>query len=185
MTLKPKSLTFLRFKVPGAARVIGTTPKFANGIYAPTSLYDVIEDVYESKKREDLKESYDVGDVDWNRHIWPLIQRPPLLSWVNGQANGGHGKYLFRLFSCSTIQMAVTAGPNAQGNFFDPGWQKSLSDNTLESEPIRRGVLGRMRLPISNSKYDQARAGQAYKYFMPWLSGDGGSCSIPISPVSY
>jgi len=98
MILKPRSLTFLRFNVPGAARVIGTTPKFANGIYAPTSLYDVIEDVYESKKRENLKESYEVGDVDWNRHIWPLIQRPPLLSWVNGQANGGHGKHLFHLF---------------------------------------------------------------------------------------
>jgi len=182
MNSKLKSLTFLRLNVPGAARVIGTTPKFANGIYAPTSLFDVIEDIYERKKREILKEGYDVGEVDWYRHIWPLIQRPPLLSWVNGQANGGHGK---GIFSCSTRNLTITAGPNSQGNFFDPGWQKSLSDNTLESEPIRRGVLGRMRLPISNSKYDQARAGQAYKYFMPWLSGDGGSCSVPISPVPY
>lgn len=40
-----------------------------------------------------------------------------------------------------------------------------------------------MRLPVTNSKYDPARAGQAYPYFMPWLSGDGGSHFI--SQISY
>lgn len=77
------------------ARVIGTTPKFANSIYAPTSLYDLMEEVYEKPKREAAQKNnkpYDVGEVDWYKHIWPLLQRPPLLSWVNGQANGGHGK---------------------------------------------------------------------------------------------
>jgi hypothetical protein len=32
-----------------------------------------------------------------------------------------------------------------------------------------------MRLPATNGKYDQARKGQAYPYFMPWLSGDNGT----------
>jgi hypothetical protein len=36
-----------------------------------------------------------------------------------------------------------------------------------------------MRLPETESKkYDQGRDGQAFPYFMPWLSGDGGSYSI-------
>uniref|UniRef100_A0A8H8CET3 Iminophenyl-pyruvate dimer synthase domain-containing protein n=1 Tax=Psilocybe cubensis TaxID=181762 RepID=A0A8H8CET3_PSICU len=139
----------------GKARVIGTTPKFANGIYAPTSLYDLMEEVYERKKRAAQGDSYSVGDVSWYKHIWPLLQRPPLLSWVNGQANGGHG-------------------PNSAGNFFDEGWQNSLSDKSKVHEAIRKGVIMRMRLPETNKKYDSARAGQAYPYFMPWLSGDGG-----------
>jgi hypothetical protein len=138
------------------ARVIGTTPKFVAGVYAPTTLYDLMEEIYERERRKAEGEKYTVGEVGWYAHIWPLLQRPPLLSWVNVQANGGHG-------------------PNGPGNFFDDRWQKSLSDKTVfESDSIRKGVLGRMRLPSTNGKYDQARAGQAYPYFMPWLSGDGG-----------
>jgi hypothetical protein len=137
------------------ARVIGTTPKFANGIYAPTTLYDLMEEVYEKEKRK--KPGYDVGPVDWYKHIWPLLRRPPLISWVNVQANGGHG-------------------PNGIGNFFNKGWQDSLSDKSPENEAIRKGVLGRMRLPDTDSKKygEVGRAGQAVSYFMPWLSGDGG-----------
>lgn len=80
------------------ARVIGTTPKFANGIYAPTTLFDLMEDVYERKGRANAGESYEIGEVEWYRDIWSLLQRPALLSWVNGQANGGHG----RSFRCKT-----------------------------------------------------------------------------------
>jgi hypothetical protein len=35
-----------------------------------------------------------------------------------------------------------------------------------------------MRLPDID-KYKDARNGQAYPYFMPWLSGDGGLFFIP------
>jgi hypothetical protein len=93
-----------RRAVKESARVVGTTPKFANGIYAPTSLYDLMEEVYEREKRK--KDNYDVGEVDWYRHIWPLLQRPPLLSWVNIQANGGHGKCDF-FFSCCPYLFAL------------------------------------------------------------------------------
>jgi len=51
-----------------------------------------MEEVYEREERLKKGDKYHVGEVDWYRHIWPLLQRPPLLSWVNGQANGGHGK---------------------------------------------------------------------------------------------
>jgi hypothetical protein len=80
------------FKAPNKARVIGTTPKFACGIYAPTSLYDLMEEVYERERRAGAGDQYDVGAVDSYDHVWPLLQRPPLLSWVNVMADGGHGE---------------------------------------------------------------------------------------------
>ncbi|KAF9483975.1 hypothetical protein BDN70DRAFT_954169 [Pholiota conissans] len=147
------------------ARVIGTTPKFANGIYAPTTLYDVMEEIYEQPKRTAAGAAYDVGPVDWYKDIWPLLVRPPLLSWVNGQANGGHG-------------------PNGPGNFYDPKWQEVLSDSSEDNKPQRKGILGRMRLPETNAKYDKARGGQAFPYFMPWLSGDGGRAT-PGDPTTF
>jgi hypothetical protein len=60
-----------------------------------------MEEVYERDKRKKLGAEYDVGEVGWYEHIWPLLQRPPLLSWCNGQANGGHGKFDEGVFSVS------------------------------------------------------------------------------------
>lgn len=79
------------FEAANKAHVIGTTPKFTSGLYAPTSLYDLIEDVYERERRAREGDKYDVGVVDWHKHIWPLLRCPSLLSWVNIQANTGHG----------------------------------------------------------------------------------------------
>jgi hypothetical protein len=92
MHLHPRPLTSRdRFEPVHKARVIGTTPKFSTAIYAPTSLYDLMEDIYEEKARR--KPNYLQNlKPEWYRDIWPLLQRPPLLSWVNGQANNGHGE---------------------------------------------------------------------------------------------
>jgi hypothetical protein len=60
-----------------------------------------MEDIYERDKRKKLGAEYDVGEVGWYEHIWPLLQRPPLISWCNGQANGGHGKFHEGVFSLS------------------------------------------------------------------------------------
>ncbi|KAF8637298.1 hypothetical protein AX16_010828 [Volvariella volvacea WC 439] len=113
----------------------------------------------QEKRAQTKKEGkkYDVGDVEWYKHIWPILQRPALLSWVNIQATGGHG-------------------PSGPGNFFDEYWLKALKNNPKDPEHAhtRKEVLERMRLPWTNPKYDNARFGQVYPYFMPWLSGDGG-----------
>jgi hypothetical protein len=58
-----------------------------------------MEEVYEREKRAMEGDQYDVGEVEWYDHIWSLLQRPPLLSWVNIMANGGHGK-IDGLLSC-------------------------------------------------------------------------------------
>lgn len=57
-----------------------------------------MEEIYEREKRAKAGDRYDVGKVEWYEHIWPLLQRPPLLSWVNIMANGGHGKPLAFLY---------------------------------------------------------------------------------------
>ena len=64
-----------------------------------------MEEVYEREKRVKMEDKYDVGEVDWYRDIWPLLQRPPLLSWVNGQANNGHGR---RFYLCVQVPLILT-----------------------------------------------------------------------------
>lgn len=50
-----------------------------------------MEDIYEAKARKDNPNYLRDLKVEWYQHIWPLLERPPRLSWVNGQANQGHG----------------------------------------------------------------------------------------------
>jgi hypothetical protein len=91
VTAKHRDASRPLFEPVHKARVIGTTPKFSTAIYAPTSLYDLMEDIYEEKARREPNYLRNLK-VEWYRDIWPLLQRPPLLSWVNGQANNGHGE---------------------------------------------------------------------------------------------
>jgi hypothetical protein len=51
------------------------------------SLYDLMEDIYEKDRRDKAGDQYDVGEVGWYQHIWPLLQRALLLSWVNIMAD--------------------------------------------------------------------------------------------------
>ena len=72
----------------------------------------------------------------------------------------------------------VLTGPGGRGNFFESTWQAALSDpNAKDSYDTRHIVLGRLRLPDA-PKYEEAREGQGYPYFMPWLSGDNGEVHI-------
>lgn len=49
-----------------------------------------MEDIYEAEARKDPNYIKNLK-VEWYRDIWSLLRRAPLLSWVNGQANNGHG----------------------------------------------------------------------------------------------
>ncbi|KAJ6594995.1 hypothetical protein DFH09DRAFT_157863 [Mycena vulgaris] len=151
------------WSIAHTAHVVCTTPKFASAIYAPTTLYDVMENVYAKKKGNGNVDNV-VGEVEYWRDIWELIHRSVLLSWVNGQANSGHG-------------------PSRIGNFFDPEWQEKLQSRSPEHEATRKIIFGRMRLPEIDDT-EIARRGQAFKYFMPWLSGDGGR-STDADPTTF
>jgi len=120
----------------------------------------------EEKRRRAQGDKYDVGPVDYTTDIAPLLLRPTLLAYVNGQASSGHG-------------------PEGRGHFDSAEWQKQLSDPSPAAEPTRRAVLGRLRLPETvNDKYADERAGQSFPYFMPWLSGDGGR-TTPGNPETF
>lgn len=109
-----------------------------------------------------------------------------MLAWVNGQANGGHGKAPFLLvygvshkakrrtdYAC--VLRPGSVGIGGPGHFLDESWQTALRDKTPEGEATRKNVLGRMRLPETpDGKYNLGRQGQGFPYFMPWFSGDNG-----------
>ena len=71
--------------------VISAAPKFTNGLRCITSLYDVIEDVYERPRRHDRH--YDCGEVYYDSDIRPIIDSVHLMSWTNLKANEGHGTF--------------------------------------------------------------------------------------------
>ena len=69
------------------AHVLVGPPDFAVGISAPTSLYDVIENIYDKASSSFLPPS----DVQFYRDIWPVLEATYNLSWVNLTAFQGHG----------------------------------------------------------------------------------------------
>ena len=71
--------------------VIGGPPKFASGMYCPTPLYDLIEDIYKRPARAALGHTYDCGPVYYDEHIEPIFEGVRRLSWTNKKANEGHG----------------------------------------------------------------------------------------------
>jgi hypothetical protein len=78
----------LRINVKNGATIMTTLPRFASGLHCPTTLLELIEDVYERPKRN---ADYDVGEVNFYRDIDPLFRRMYLNSWTNLRANEGHG----------------------------------------------------------------------------------------------
>jgi hypothetical protein len=79
----------LQITVKNRATIITAPPRFGHGLQSPTTLLELIEDIYERHKRD--QPGYDVGEVDYFRDIDPLFQRMYLNSWVNFRANEGHG----------------------------------------------------------------------------------------------
>lgn len=75
--------------VQNKSTIITAPPKFTSGLHCPTTLLELIEDVYERQKRK--SSSYDVGEVVFYRDIDPLFRRMYLNSWTNFRANEGHG----------------------------------------------------------------------------------------------
>ncbi|PCH38726.1 hypothetical protein WOLCODRAFT_161779 [Wolfiporia cocos MD-104 SS10] len=100
------------------ATVMSAPPKFAWGIHAPTTLYDIIEDIYSGNKEP--------GEVQFYEHIWPMLSGTYELSWVNEKAFQGHG-------------------PAGLGNFLSMEHDLSRKDATYAS--LRKQIFGRLRKP--------------------------------------
>ncbi|CAE6388387.1 unnamed protein product, partial [Rhizoctonia solani] len=148
ITVGSHSQPRLEFKSRNKATIIMAPPRFASGIHCATSLYELIEDIYERPRRGD---GYDVGEVEYYRDIYPLFKRSYLLSWTNNYALGGHGSDSMDYFNNPDL-----SDPDANGS-------------------ARRAVFTRIRAPVidGDKENERLRDQQAKPYFMPLLSGDG------------
>lgn len=86
------------------ATILSAPPHFAHGHHCPTTLFELIEDVYERQKRNG---SYDVGEVNFYEHINPLFERMYRNSWSNFRANEGHGTFCSPLLLFVHLPMCV------------------------------------------------------------------------------
>ncbi|KAG8990267.1 hypothetical protein FRB90_001836, partial [Tulasnella sp. 427] len=151
--------------VKNHSTVMSAPPHYAHGNHCPTTLYELIEDIYERQKRG--KPGYDVGEVNYHKHIEPLFRRMYMNSWTNFRANEGHGPRKADLF------------------LNNPDLYNPHATNTS----TRQRIFGRVRAPVVKKDpetlptaehpipdQDQAnldlRTKQAYMYWMPRLGGN-------------
>ena len=70
--------------------VVSAPPKVAWGAKAQTSLWDLMEEVYEQKKRGP---QYQVPEPNFYEHIWDIFDSTWVMSWLNEHAKWAHGMY--------------------------------------------------------------------------------------------
>ncbi|KAM5533429.1 hypothetical protein V8D89_012867 [Ganoderma adspersum] len=114
---------------PHKATILSGPPKFAWGVDSPTSLYDIMEDIY--KKHAHYEEH---SGTDFFKDIWPVLSGTYKLSWVNEKAFQGHG-------------------PGGFGNFWP--LLDSLSSKDAQYQALRQHIFGRLREPDYRNR-DQA-----------------------------
>ncbi|CCM05259.1 uncharacterized protein FIBRA_07469 [Fibroporia radiculosa] len=133
--------------------ILVAPPRFVWGIQAPTTLYDLIANIYNKEK-------------GWKDHegtlfywdIWPVLLSCYTLSWVNNEAYQGHG----------------VAG---MGNFLPIKSKLATPGKAMSDAILRDRIFKRLRAP------DYEKPDQASTKFMPRLSGDGGDLDRPGEPI--
>ncbi|KAG8741248.1 hypothetical protein FRC10_003128 [Ceratobasidium sp. 414] len=150
VTAKSKSSPNLTFQCKNKSTIITAPPRFASGTHCQTTLEELVEEVYERQRR--AKPNYDVGDVEYYRHIYPIFKRIYLMAWTNKQAQRGHG-------------------PRKADYFDDPDFADPNADGTE-----RRKVFNKIRVPVKEGdpENDRIRDQQATAAFMPRIAGDDG-----------
>lgn len=153
VVVSSKSSPNLKIKVQNHATIITAPPRFASGTHCQTSLLELMEDIYEGQRRGP---GYDVGEVDFYRHIYPLFQRMYLMSWTNVTARDGHGATKADRLLNNSLLSNPDAGP--------------------EGKAAREKALRRIRVPVNkgDEASERKRKQQANKNFMPVISGDDG-----------
>ncbi|KAG8908747.1 hypothetical protein FRB99_002985 [Tulasnella sp. 403] len=158
-----------RMEAKNRATVMSAPPHYAHGLHMPTTLYDVIEDIYERQARKKQGKTYDVGTVNYYEHIDPLFRRVYMNSWTNFRANEGHG-------------------PRRADFWLD---NVDLSDPDTQNTNTRQQIFDRVRMPVVKLLPEQiptpqrplaqvdpanleARTKEASHYYMPRLGGDAG-----------
>ncbi|KAG0698495.1 hypothetical protein DFH29DRAFT_1018714 [Suillus ampliporus] len=134
--------------------VLSAPPNFAWGIQSPTTMYDLIENIYHEQ-------------TGWENHtqtqfyqdIWPIMHGAYALSWVNRDAYDGHGV-------------------SGKGNFLTMEGKLATPGNATEEIRVLRGhIFNRLRL------LDYEDQDQASTKYMPRLSGNDGDALEPGQPM--
>ncbi|KAG8908755.1 hypothetical protein FRB99_002993 [Tulasnella sp. 403] len=158
-------------KAKNRATVTSAPPHYSHGFQTPTTLYDLIEEIYERQKRNEPEQgdAYDVGTVNYYEHIDPLFRRVYMNSWTNFRANEGHG-------------------PRKADFWLN---NPDLSDPNTQNPSTRQYIFDRVRLPVVKLLPEQlptperplaqvdpanleARTQEASHYYMPRLGGNSG-----------
>ncbi|KAF8208007.1 hypothetical protein K438DRAFT_1813258 [Mycena galopus ATCC 62051] len=134
---------------PRKATVLSAPPKFAWGIDSPTSLYDILENIYKNKTNY-----LEHMGTEFYKDIWPVLSGTYKLSWVNNKAYQGHGLGAF-------------------GNFLPKENELSSPSPDTTVTELRQHIFSRLREP------DFRNPTQAHTIFMPRLSGDNGDAIEP------
>ncbi|KAG8777637.1 hypothetical protein FRC20_010344 [Serendipita sp. 405] len=130
--------------------VVTAPPKYTSGVSCSTSLYDVIEDIYERPKRG---QDYDCGKVYYESDIKRIFDAVMSMSWTNKKANEGHG--------------------SGRDHHFD---HSQLRKNDAASKALRTQIFKWVRAPVKFEDAENAvlRDAQASEKYMPRISGDDG-----------
>ncbi|KAJ8591361.1 hypothetical protein M405DRAFT_860602 [Rhizopogon salebrosus TDB-379] len=148
--LPPLSLTARQ-----KSTVVSAPPKFAWGMQSPTTLYDLIANIYHEKTGWK-----DHEETQFYQDIWPIMHGSYALSWTNRDAYDGHGV-------------------SGKGNFLTMKDQLATPGATTELiQLLREHVFNRLRLP------DYKDPNQASTKYMPRLSGNDGDAYEPGEPLS-
>ncbi|KAF8597165.1 hypothetical protein BDV93DRAFT_527603 [Ceratobasidium sp. AG-I] len=158
--VKSKSSPDLDIKTQHKATVIAAPPRFASGTHCQTTLLELIDDVYERKLRS--KANYDVGNVDFHRHIKSLFDRIYLMSWTNKHALQGHG-------------------PRKADRFFNPEFANPNAGPEIVD--ARKKIFDRIRVPVKkdNPANEAKRLNQASASYMPRIGGDDGDITEGVA----
>ncbi|KAG0698477.1 hypothetical protein DFH29DRAFT_941196 [Suillus ampliporus] len=144
----------LTFTARQKSTVLSAPPKFAWGIQSPTTMYDLIENIYHEKTGwEDHKQTQFYQD------IWPIMHGAYALSWVNRDAYDGHGVSGKGNFLTMESKLATPGGA------------------TEEIRVLREHIFNRLRLP------DYQDQDQSSTKYMPRLSGNDGDALEPGQPM--
>ncbi|KIL59196.1 hypothetical protein M378DRAFT_1016847 [Amanita muscaria Koide BX008] len=148
----PSSITKI-IPLKHTATVITAPPKFVWGINSPTTLYNIMEDLYWRGGQSDWPDKPVV--FDFLKDIWPVLNSAASISWTNNSALQGHG-------------------PSSNGHFSSKKvleiFQKG---STKEKNDLKTRIFEKLRKP------DYEDPSQADGRYMPRLSGDNGDMPDP------
>ena len=144
-------------------------PKFAWGVRSPTTWFDTIENIY--AKQSDRWVDDEGKGVNFDRHIWPVLQSAYAISWTNKDAFTGHGSSFHLNVWCVEADVFDFVGISGKGNFMDI--KERLKSNGPENKVFRQAVFNRLRAP------DNTVLTQATTQYMPRLSGNAYALSHP------